>query len=482
MSTVTGLKVLTSAKAQWLPYRFERMSDDEVFVSNVAGGWIVLNNYEFSQLPNLTFEDSELFRRLVACHVVAEDSDTVAPRLLALKLATRMRGMTDLTGLHIFVVTLRCEHACEYCQVSRKNSASTEHDMSWADALSALDIVFQSPAQNLKIEFQGGESLLNFQLIQRIVTEALRRNETAKRNLEFVIATNLVPLDDEVLAFAKLNSIFFSTSLDGPAALHNANRARPGRNSHELAVKGIGLVREHLGDDYISALMTTTERSLRQPEAIVDEYVRLGFSEIFLRFLSPYGHAVTTNAIAGYGNRDWLDFYSRGLRYIVELNRAGKPMKEVLASVYLRKMLVNDSGGYVDLATPTGAGMSAMVYNYDGDVYASDEGRMLREMGDYSFRLGSVRTHSYEELILSDTLLDAVEQSFAPSSPMCSDCAFEPFCGSDPVIHHATQGDMMGFKPTSEFCQRTMTIVPLLVNMFRTDRYCRDLFRRWASQ
>ena len=38
------------------------------------------------------------------------------------------------------------------------------------------------------------------------------------------------------------------------------------------------------------------------------------------------------------------------------------------------------------------------VYNYDGDVYAADEGRMLAEMGDTSFRLGNVHADSYADL------------------------------------------------------------------------------------
>ncbi len=51
-------------------------------------------------------------------------------------------------------------------------------------------------------------------------------------------------------------------------------------------------------------------------------------------------------------------------------------------------MLTNDDPGYVDLTSPAGIGIGAIVYNYDGDVYASDEGRMLAEMGDTTFRLG----------------------------------------------------------------------------------------------
>lgn len=482
MNPPTKARPAPESDLHWLPFRFERLSDDEVFVSNVAGEWLLLSDAEFLQLQSLSFDDRELRRKLVAKHFLTSGDGSVDRRLLALKLATRMRRMTELTGLHIFVVTLRCEHACEYCQVSRKNSASTEFDMSIDDAMKALDIVFQSPGRNLKIEFQGGESLLNFPLIRSIVLEAKWRNSDGARDLRFVIATNLVPLTDEILDFAKEHSIYFSTSLDGPPELHNANRARPGRNSHEFAVAGIRRVRETLGPDSVSALMTTTARSLTQPEAIVDEYVNHGLNEVFLRFLSPYGFAVRKGSRKKYDNQAWLNFYERGLQYIIQLNKSGTPITEVLASIYLRKLLTNDPGGYVDLATPTGAGLGALVYNYDGDVYASDEGRMLREMGDLSFKLGSVREHSYKDLILSDTLLDAVEASFAPSNPMCSECALEPFCGSDPVLHHTTQGDMTGFKPLSEFCDRTMTIIPLLLRLYREDRYCRDLFLRWATR
>jgi uncharacterized protein len=466
----------------WLPYRFERLSSDEILVSNIAGEWVLLDNRQFDQLATLSFADDDLVKLLLANHILITENDRVSGRLLSLKLATRIRQLPELTGLHIFVVTLRCDHSCEYCQVSRKNSKSTEHDMSWDDAARALDIVFSSPSTNLKIEFQGGESLLNFELIKRVVVEAKRRNIDGSRNLSFVIASNLVPLNEEILTFALEHSIYFSTSIDGPEELHNSNRSRPGRNSYQLATDGIASIRKTLGDDYVSALMTTTERSLDQPEAIIDEYVRLGFNEVFLRFLSPYGHAVKTRAISRYGNRQWMDFYQRGLKYIIELNRSGTEVVEVLASIYLRKLLVNDCGGYVDLTTPTGAGLGALVYNYDGDVYASDEGRMLREMGDDSFKLGSVRTHRYEDLILSERFLDVVEDSYAPSSPMCSDCALEPFCGSDPVFHHSTQGDVTGFKPLSDFCERTMTLVPLLLRLYREDRFCRDLFTRWATR
>ncbi len=116
--------------------------------------------------------------------------------------------------------------------------------MSPETAAIALDHVFRSPSQNIKIEFQGGEPLLNLDLIEHVVVAAEERNSTVGKNLGFVIATNLALLDDRVIEFCRSHEVFISTSLDGPADLHNRNRPRPGRNSWELATAGIQRVRE----------------------------------------------------------------------------------------------------------------------------------------------------------------------------------------------------------------------------------------------
>jgi radical SAM protein with 4Fe4S-binding SPASM domain len=228
--------------------------------------------------------------------------------------------------------------------------------------------------------------------------------------------------------------------------------------------------------------MTTTLSSLDRPRDIIDCYLEHGFHEIFLRPLSPYGFAVKTKSYSAYDAERWLGFYKEGLDYILELNRTGVDMIERFAAIVLKKMLTNDDPGYVDLTSPSGIGIGAIVYNYDGDVYASDEGRMLAEMGDHTFRLGNVHTDSYADLMLSDALLEPLEQSFALSAPMCTDCAFEPYCGADPVYHYATSGDFLGRKPLSDFCRRNMSIFELLLDRYESDSNARALFLEWSSR
>jgi uncharacterized protein len=465
-----------------LPFRFTALDEGNYVATNVAGEFVVLTRPDLEAFSSQSLPyKSALYEELKSKHFLIDSDSDVAIDLLALKLRTKLAPLANFTGLHMFVATLRCEHSCPYCQVSRANDDRTEFDMSEATALKALDLVFRSPNPAIKIEFQGGEPLLHFPLVRFVVEEAKRRNEVERRNLAFVIATNLAVIDEHILDFCRTHAILISTSLDGPADLHNKNRPRPGSDSHARAVAGIHACRAALGRDQVGALMTTTAGSLGRVREIIDEYVSLDFDGIFLRPLSPYGFAMKTKFYRGYDQAKWLDFYFEGLDYIIDLNLSGFWFVEHYAALILRKMLTPFQPGYVDLISPAGIGIGAIAYNYDGDIYASDESRMLAEMGDKTFCLGNVHTHSFEEIFLGEALLEPLEASFAGSAPMCSWCAFEPYCGADPVFHHATQADFVGKKPLSAYCNRNMAIFRGLVERMRANPDVRAMFERWAN-
>jgi His-Xaa-Ser system radical SAM maturase HxsB len=418
------------------------------------------------------------FFELESRHLLADGNDSTHCELLAAQYRTRQSRLPDFTALHIFVITLRCDNSCQYCQVSRVSEDKVAFDMSEETANRAIDLMFRSPSPVLKIEFQGGESLLNYPLLKHIV---LRTNaRAANRHVEFVVATNLANLSDEMLGFFAEHRVFVSTSLDGPAALHNRNRPRPSGDAYERTIKGIQLCRERLGHDSVSALMTCTAESLRQPEAIIDEYVAQGFREIFLRSISPYGFATKTAAKIGYETEQFIDFYKRGLAHILSYNRRGVSIREVYTSILLRRMLTSFPTGYVDLQSPAGVGLSVLVYNYDGDVYASDESRMLAEMGDKSFRLGNVHRDSWEDVFRENQLLTVLHNTMTEGIPGCCDCAFQPYCGSDPVRHHTTQGDSVGHRPTSSFCRRNMELFRHLVRLMEDDPRAAGVLRGWV--
>jgi His-Xaa-Ser system radical SAM maturase HxsB len=396
----------SASDLQLLPLRFERLSADRYLATNLVGDALFLSANELDRVISLSVVPGDgLYERAFSKLLIARKGQRSQLQLLALRLRRRMAFLQELTGLHLFVVTLRCEHSCPYCQVSRRSADRARYDMSEETAMRGLAVALSAPPRHIKIEFQGGEPLLNFDLIQKIVVEARQRSAVAGKMVTFVITTNLALLNDAVLAFCREHSILISTSLDGPADLHNRNRPRAGGNSHALTEAGIRRVQEVLGGDRLGALMTTTEASLERVEEIVDEYVRLNLDGIFLRPLSPYGFAIKTKQFVKYDAKRWLRFYERGLRYIITLNKRGLHFPEFYAALLLKRMLTDRAIGYVDLRSPAGIGLGALVYNYDGKVYASDEGRMLAEMGDRTFELGDLQTDDYCSLVLSEKLV-----------------------------------------------------------------------------
>jgi His-Xaa-Ser system radical SAM maturase HxsB len=467
-----------------LPFRFAALDERRELISTDWGDWTIVERGTAARIAKRQLSrDSDLYRTLRAKQIVFDDYADPLLDVAATKLRTKKDFLSRGPSLHLFVVTLRCEHTCAYCQVSRQTTDRTRFDMSRETASRGIDLMLASPARHLTLEFQGGEPLLAFDMIRFIVEEAEARSVREGKTVQPVVATNLAVASDEILVYCRDHRIQISTSLDGPAWLHNQNRPRPGNNSYELTIEGIRRARDIVGPNSVSALMTTTRLSLDHPIEIVDEYVTQGFHNIFLRPISPYGFAVKSQRRTGYDIERYFEFYRRGLDYIIEMNRNGIHFVETYARILLTKMLTPFSTGYVDLDSPSGAVLRACVYNYDGDVYASDESRMLREMGDQSFRIGNVHTSSYSELFGSDQALGIVSDGTAEALPGCSDCALQPFCGGDPVFHHATQGTTIGHRPSSEFCKRNTSVLKYLFDRLdRGDRELEEIVWSWIHE
>jgi His-Xaa-Ser system radical SAM maturase HxsB len=394
--------------------------------------------------------------------------------------ASKRETVSSGPSLHIIVVTLQCAHSCKYCQVSR-SLTDVGHTMSLDDLNSACDSIFQSPAETLTVEFQGGDPLLRFDLVRHAVLKIVATNVREQRTLRFVVASTLHQLDEEMCAFFKEHGVFLSTSLDGPEALHNKNRPTPTRDAYARTLKGVGLARDRLGFDSVSALMTATKESLQQPEAIVDEYVRLGFREVFIRPLSAYGFAKRNQAFLAYSLGEFQAFYCRALARVIHWNQQGVELREVYASIILNKLLSTFDAGYVDLQSPTGAGQSVLVYNYDGFVYPSDEARMLAETGDRSLRLGRIG-QSLEELAGSSVQRKLVAASLVEEVDGCRDCAYNQFCAPNPVDAQAQFGTPFAPVVQTEHCQRHMHLFDSTLMQLRiADEWTMDLFHRWAT-
>lgn len=466
-----------------LPFNFSRLPDGRYLVTNDLGKFLALEAGDFTHLVSKTLSSTTAtYKTLKASAFLSDASSSVNAYLLASQYRTKKAFLEGSAKLHIFVPTLRCNHTCSYCQVSRQSEDRHRYDMTPEIARRSVELALAGPSSSITIELQGGECLLSFDLVRVIVDHALQLNVDRDKHIDFVICSNLSTLNDEHLEYCIQNHIGISTSLDGPKHVHDANRRFTGASSYDTAVRGIRMAQEALGKQNVSALMTTARDSLTAARAIVDEYLALDLGSMFVRELNPYGFALRNWDSTSYTTEEFLAFYKEVLSYIIEVNRTGRTFSEAYAAILLRKILTPFSTGFVDLQSPTGSGFGVVVYNYDGEVYASDESRMLAEMGDATFRLGNVCENTYEEIFLGEKIQTIAAMACNESLAGCAECVFQPYCGADPVRHYATQGDMYGHRSTSSFCKKNAGILSHLFQLVLSeDEELNAIFWAWIN-
>jgi His-Xaa-Ser system radical SAM maturase HxsB len=463
------------------PFHLRRLADGDFLGVSLSGDYAYFGEAELARLLNdpcqLPYPRRAALtsRFFIANHGLNKGAD----RLLASRRGARRETVTDGPALHILVTTLQCGHTCKYCQVSR---SLDDHGFSMSAEMvdAACARIWESRADVLTVEFQGGDPLLRFDLIVQAIATLERLNHAGQKRLRFVVASTLHQLDEEMCSFFRAHKVYLSTSLDGPGHVHDKNRPVPGKNSYQRTLTGIALARREIGPNAVSALMTTTRASLDHPEEIVDEYVAQGFHEIFLRPLSFYGFAKRNISRVGYSLEEFQAFYSSALERILWWNRRGVPLREVYLSIILNKILSTFDAGYVDLQSPTGAGSSVLVYNYDGWVYPSDEARMLVETGDTSLRMGQV-DEPLERLIGSETRARLVAASHAAASD-CVDCSYQHYCAPNPVDSQAQYGRADVPARQTEHCGRHLWLFDTAFALLKNaDPDTEALFHAWAQ-
>ncbi|MYM41349.1 His-Xaa-Ser system radical SAM maturase HxsB [Pseudoduganella sp. CY13W] len=447
---------------------------------STTGDWEFLNEQTLAMLEAQHAElPIDLTARLLSKFLIESPHQGNGTVLLKkARLGAKRATVQSGTTLHIIVPTLQCAHSCQYCQVSR-SLESVGHTMSTEDLDAACDLIFDSPSRTLTVEFQGGDPLLRFDLVERAILRIQQRNAVEQRAIRFVIASTLHQLTSDMCVFFKAHNVYLSTSIDGPAWLHNKNRPIREKDSYERTWSSIDLARRLISADSVSALMTTTRLSLQYPHEIVDEYVRLGFREIFIRPLSSYGFAKRNQAKLGYSIDDFMAFYDTALERVLWWNARGVEIREVYAAIIVNKLLSTFDAGFVDLQSPTGAGVGVLVYNYDGYIYPSDEARMLAETGDQSLRMRAIRGPADKDVHVVTQLRKASEPD---SVDGCQTCAYHAYCGPNPVDAQAQHGSMFAPVRSTEHCARHLRLFDGMFERLSTASEDQlDLFHSWAQ-
>ncbi|MCA9655186.1 MAG: His-Xaa-Ser system radical SAM maturase HxsB [Myxococcales bacterium] len=467
-------------------FRF-RPVRDKVLVTNLEGRWLLLSQEDFQAYARgEVAPGSELHRRL-------DEANFMRDGYRVPEAADRIRARKSFVhagpNLHMFVVTLRCNETCVYCHASRANLDAIHTDMGKETAERAVDLVLQSTSPFVTIEFQGGEPLVNYEVVQHVVETATAKNREVGKQLEFTMVSNFALLDEERLDWLIAHRVQLCTSVDGPEALHNAQRKLPTGDAHQRTVHWVRRINERyreLGLDptlyHVEALLTTTRATLPMWKEVVDTYVGLGCRSLFLRPLDPFGFAERTRRRLEYPRGEYLEFYRNAVDYMLELNARGVEILERYAAIFLTKILGGSDPNFLDLRSPAGAGIGALAYDYDGRIYTCDEGRMLAAMGDRSFEIGHVERSRYREITGHPTVRALAIATNLDAQPDCIHCSYQPYCGTNAAFNYKTQGSIFGRMRDNAVCAVHKGIQDYLFEKLdEGDPQVMQTFERWTT-
>lgn len=123
-----------------------------------------------------------------------------------------------------------CNLACRYCFAGEGEYKGDRSLMSYEVGKKALDFLVANSGsrRNLEVDFFGGEPLLNFDVVKRLVAYGREIEKTKDKHFRFTLTTNGVLLNDEVIAFANEEMDNIVLSIDGRKEVHD--HMRPFKN------------------------------------------------------------------------------------------------------------------------------------------------------------------------------------------------------------------------------------------------------------
>ena len=341
---------------------------------------------------------------------------------MAGELKERSAGIVKALCLH---VAHTCNLNCSYCFASQGKYHGDRALMSFEVGKRALDFLIASSGnrRNLEVDFFGGEPLMNFDVVKRLVAYARSVEKDAKKNFRFTLTTNGVLIDDDVIDFANREMSNVVLSLDGRKEVHDRFRIDyAGNGSWEKIVpKFQKLVNAREGKNYYMRGTFTHYN----PDFLkdVEKMLELGFTELSME--PVVGSPDDPTTLTDEDMPIVLEQYERLAELMQKRRKEGKPF------TFYHYMIDLKGGPCIyKRISGCGSGTEYMAVTPWGDLYPCHQ-----FVGEEKFRLGNV---------FDGVTNVAVQEQFAScnvySRPECADCWAKLYCsgGCAANAYHAS--------------------------------------------
>ncbi len=364
------------------------------------------------------------------------------------RMRKRVSGLAAVTP-KIHSITLHvandCNLRCSYCYGNGGTYGEERRLMDWQTARESVDFLVRSSnsRKELSIAFFGGEPLMNFPMIERIVGYCETVGKKLDKKFTYSLTTNGTLFRQNNVDFMRQNKFSILVSLDGTREIHDKHRVfASGKGSYDMIVKKL----KRFFDPGSVSVRCTLPYDCFDLEGSVMNLRRLGIGrahfelvdgahdvEQLLRAHLPEFKKAFSRVASGYERR-----MAQGSRFVI------RNFFEFMRRIHLRESRLFGCG----------AGRGVVSVSAKGNLYPCH-----RVVGDKRFLMGNVRRG------LSGNARETFDLKPVSEITQCRDCIAKYLCAGGCAISNYTENDDINV-PSQLRCELTRHIVKLALVLY----------------
>ena len=306
-----------------------------------------------------------------------------------------------------------CNLSCTYCFAGEGEYHGPRGLMSFETGKRALDFLIENSGtrHNLEVDFFGGEPLMNWDVVKKLVAYGREQEKKYNKKFRFTVTTNGVLLNDEIIDFCNQEMGNVVLSLDGRKIVNDRMRSsRNGKGSYDLIVPKFKHFVEKRGDGEYYMRGTYTHYNTDFLQDIL-HMADLGFKELSIE-------PVVAPPEAEYALRE-EDLPTILYQYDELAKEMLKREKEGRGFTFYHYMIDLEGGPcVVKRVSGCGVGTEYMAVTANGDLYPCHQ-----FAGEEKYKLGNVFTG-----VDNQQACDEFKLCNVYAHPECKDCFAKMYC------------------------------------------------------
>lgn len=351
---------------------------------------------------------------------------------------------TEFLGYHLkhkvsqisLQLTQDCNFRCNYCVYSETNNKlnrnHSKRKISFDLAKKGVDFLLSHSRDiaSPSIGFYGGEPLLEFDLLKKIVIYA--ESIFWGKDIRFNITTNCSLINREIMDFFAEHDMPLLISLDGPKYMHDANRkfAANGCGTFDVIMNKLSFIKEKYPDYYKNKIMFSV---VIDPSKEIDCVNEMFISNNLLNDTTVLV-GVIDDSYSTVKNEYSADFILQQKygAFLGILNRAGRVKDSNISTITLNELreqkTLDDKIGYYNIVDemshggPCIIGSTRLFMNVDGDFFPCEKVSELSPV----MNIGNIENGFYYDKVENLLNIGKITENMCKNCWAINECSLCP--------------------------------------------------------